>query len=389
VTTTSPGAGRIRLIIAASAIIVAVVGVLLAGHADSGGTRPALDSRPKRVTVVAARAAQYRPRRRYVGTILPWVEARVGPQLIAGYVDTVLVRPGDVVRRGQVIATLDCRNASASSAAVAMQARAIQAEQEALAHEAARVAELKEGGFASPNEIERHAADSASKQAELLETQAKMQRATLEVNDCVLRAPFAGEIASRLIDPGGFLRPGMEVATIVDRSTVRVVAEVPEADFAVVAAGTPVRVRALATARELRATIARRSPAADLSTRTVHVEIDVPDPDRSLPVGTTAELAIEVGEPTAATEIPLVAASVRGSKATVFEVEGPIVRKRVYSVDGERGGSLFVAPALKPGSRVVTEGRALLEDGDRVDALLDESPAGFGGASDLTTGVGR
>ena len=44
-----------------------------------------------------------------------------------------------------------------------MQARAIQAEQEAIAHEAARVAELKEGGFASPNEIEKHAADSASK----------------------------------------------------------------------------------------------------------------------------------------------------------------------------------------------------------------------------------
>jgi RND family efflux transporter MFP subunit len=388
VTAASPNAGRVRFIIAAGAIGVAVAGVLLARRAESGGSRAALDSRPKRVTVVAARSAQYRPRRRYVGTILPWVEARVGPQLIAAYVDTVLVRPGDVVRRGQVIATLDCRNASASSNAVAMQARAIQAEQEALAHEAARVAELKEGGFASPNEIERHAAESASKQAELLETQAKMQRATLEVNDCVLRAPFAGEIASRLIDPGGFLRPGMEVATVVDRSTVRVVAEVPEADFAVVAAGTPVSIRALAAARELRATIARRSPAADLSTRTVHVEIDVPDPDRSLPVGTTAELAVDVGAPAEASEIPLVAAAVRGNRATVFEVEGPFVHKRVYAVDGERGGSLFLAPALRPGSRVVTEGRALLEDGDRVDAMLDDAAAPRA-APDLTAGVGR
>jgi RND family efflux transporter MFP subunit len=286
----------------------------------------------------------------------------------------VLVRPGDVVKRGQVVATLDCRNASASSKAVSMQARAIQTEQEALAHESARVAELKEGGFASPNEIERHAADSASKQAELMETQAKMQRATLEVNDCILRAPFAGEIAARMIDPGAFVRPGTAVATVVDRSSVRVVAEVPEADFEVVGAGTPVRIRALATRKDLRANIARVSPAADISTRTVHLEIDVPDPDRSLPVGTTAELTIEVGQPTPATEVPLIAASVRGAKATVFVVDGQqIAKKSTYGVQGERGGSLFLDPGLPAGSRVVTEGRALLKDGDRVDARLEAS----------------
>ena len=123
-----------------------------------------------------------------------------------------------------------------------------------------------------------------------------MQRATLEVNDCVLRAPFDGEIAARSVDPGAFVRPGDAVATLVDRSTVRVVAEVPEADFDVVRAGD-------AGARSTRwrptgscaATIARRSPAADPSTRTVHLEIDVPDPDRALPVGTTAELTLDVG----------------------------------------------------------------------------------------------
>jgi RND family efflux transporter MFP subunit len=348
----------------------------------------ALESRPKGVTVVVARAASYRPSRRYVGTILPWIEARVGPQLISAYVDTVLVRPGDIVKRGQVIATLDCRNASAASQAVAMQARAVQTEQEAIAHESARVAELKEGGFASPNEIERRAADSASKEAQLMETQARMQRATLEVGDCILRAPFAGEIAARSVDPGAFVHPGTAVATLVDRTTVRVVADVPEADFDAVGAGTPVEIRALATGRDLRAPIARRSPAADLATRTIHIEIDVPDPRRSLPVGTTAELGIGVGEPAPATEIPLVAAAVRGSKATVFVIQGQTARKRVYAVKGERGGSLFVDPARGGGEHVVTEGRALLQDGDRVEAKLD-APRAAGAATAAVQLAGR
>ena len=372
---TSTGARRrpIRAIILGGTALVVGLGVFLIARADSHVNKITLESRPKAVTVVTARSAAYRPSRRYVGTILPWIEARIGPQLISAYVDTVLVRPGDVVKRGQVIATLDCRNASASSKAVAMQAQAIQTEQEAIAHESARVAELKEGGFASPNEIERHAADSASKEAEVMETQAKMQRATLEVNDCILRAPFAGEIATRLVDPGAFLHPGTDVASVVDRNTVRVIAEVPESDFDVVSVGVPVVIHALATNRELHAKIARRSPAADLSTRTVHLEIDVPDPDRSLPVGTTAELSIDVGEPSPATEIPLIAASVRGAKATVFVVDGHVATKAVYTIKGEQSGQLFVDPSLSAGSHVVTEGRALLKDGDPVEAKLDDA----------------
>lgn len=376
----SSRSGRLRLFAVGGTLIVLVIGVLLVMRARREVNQVALTSQPKGVTVVVARPAQYRPFRRYIGTIEPWIESKIGPQLISAYVDTVLVRPGDVVKRGQVVATLDCRNASASSKAVAMQARAIQTEQEALAHEAARVAELKEGGFASPNEIEKRAADSASKQAELMETQAKMQRAALEVSDCVLRAPFAGEIATRLVDPGAFIHPGSPVATIVDRNSVRVTAEVPEADFGVVGAGTPVLIRALATNRELRASVARRSPAADLSTRTVHMEIDVPDPDRSLPVGTTAELVIDVGQTRPATEVPLVAASMRGSKATMFVVDGNVARKEVFAILGERGASLFVDPRLVPGARVVTEGRALLEDGDRVAAKLEDQKGDGGPA---------
>jgi RND family efflux transporter MFP subunit len=368
------GRGRLRLALLGGTVVVVALGLFLVYRAGAGVNKVSLSSQPKGVTVIEARSASYRPFRRYVGTISPWVEARIGSQLIAAYADTVLVRPGDIVKRGQVIATLDCRNASASSKAISMQARAIQAEQEALAHEAGRIAELKEGGFASPNEIERHAADSASKQAQLLETQAKMQRASLEVDDCVLRAPFAGEIAARMVDPGAFVRPGTAVATVVDRRNVRVVADVPEGDFGVVGVGTPVTFRALATGKDFQAKIARRSPAADLSTRTIHLEIDVPDPDRSLPVGTTADLTIEVGEPSPATEVPLIAASVRGAKATVYVVDDAHrVRKGVYDVKGERGGRLFLDPSLKPGSRVVTEGRALLRDGDQVVASLDSS----------------
>jgi RND family efflux transporter MFP subunit len=357
-----------------------VAGLLLFGglmvmRAGARVNSVALAQTAKGVTVAEVKAAQYRPRRRYVGTVEPWVRANIGPQIIAAYVDTVLVRPGDAVQRGQVLATLDCRNASAQSQAIQLQARALQAEQEAIAHEASRIAELEHGGFASPNEIERKRADSASKAAELQSTQARIARASLEVGDCVLRAPFTGEVADRLKDPGAFVHPGDAMVVLVDRSTVRITAEVPEGDFDVVRSGTPVRIHALATNTDLEGKVSRRSPAADDSTRTIHLEIDVPDRERTLPVGTTAELTVDVGAPVAASEIPLAAATVRGQKATVCVISGDVAKKQVVPVKGERGGALFLDGSLAPGTRVVTEGRAALKDGDKVEAKLETAEA--------------
>jgi len=361
--------------IAGGVLLLLAGGAALLRRAEAGTNHVALSRDAKPVTVIATSETTFRASRTYVGTLEPWVRAAVGPQLVSAYVDTVLVRPGAVVKKGDVLATLDCRNASAMSQAVAMQARALEAQQKAVAHEAARVQGLLDGGFVSPNEAEQKTAQSAAQQAQLLATRAKLLGSTLEVNDCILRAPFDGEIATRSIDPGAFVRPGAAIVSVVDRSVVRISGDAPEVDFDVVAPATEVDIRVLSTGKELVGRVARRAPAADDATRTVHFEIDVPNPDRSIPVGTTGELRIDVGDPAPAVDVPLLAASVRGSKASVFVVENGVAHTRVVPVLGERGGRVYLEPTLKPGSFVVTEGRALLSDGDKVSAEVEQEPA--------------
>jgi RND family efflux transporter MFP subunit len=321
---------------------------------------------PKPVSVVKARASQFRAQRSYVGATAAWNQASVGPQFISAYVGTVLVRPGASVKRGEVLATLDCRNASAASKEISARARALAERQVAVEHETARVKEMKEGGFASENEAEQLQAKAASESAEVESLRAQLQSRTLEVDDCILRAPFAGEISERYVDPGGFVRPGNPVVTLIDRSTVRVIADAPESDFAVVAPGTPVAILVEADGAQLSGTVARRSPAADETTRTVHFELDLANPSRALPVGATARLTIETGKAIAASAIPMRAATVRGEKATVFTIAGGKAKREVVAVLGERSGDLFTA--LAPDTQVVIEGRALLDDGDAVAA---------------------
>ncbi len=103
--------------------------------------------------------------------------------------------------------------------------------------------------------------------------------------------------------------------------------------------------------------------------RTVHVEIDVVDAERSLPVNTTAEVHIDVGQPVAATQIPIAAATVQNKKAVFFTIEGDVAHVHAVPLVGELGGGFYLAPAdLAPGAKVVTEGRGLLSDKDRVAA---------------------
>jgi RND family efflux transporter MFP subunit len=365
-----PGADAAKVkgaIVLGVVVLLAAVGALYL-RAAARTNHVALSQAPKPVSVAKAEAATYRPTRSYVGTSNAWNTARVGPQYVSAYIGTVLVRPGAEVKKGQVLATLDCRNTSAASREIAARAKALEERQAAVAHEAERTKELTAGGFASANEVEQLSAKSAAEKAEVESLRASLVSRSLEVDDCILRAPFNGEIADRFYDPGAYVRPGNPVVTVLDRSVVRISADAPESDFAIVAPGTQVTIEIEATGAKTKAPISRRAPAADENTRTVHFEIDVANPSRSLPAGTTARLTIEVGQPQPAASIPLRAATLRGDKATLFIVSDGVAKRIVVPVLGEQAGTLYVAPTLAAGTPVVVEGRALLDDNDRVTA---------------------
>ncbi len=374
------GNRRRHLVILAGAVALVLVGALLMARAEAKVNHVALDATPKPVSFVETTAATFRAHKVYVGSLRPWVSADVGPQFLASYVDTVLVRPGATVHRGDVLASLDCRNASTLSHAAELTARSVDARQKAIADEANRTTRLQEGGFASVNETEQAQAQSASTMAQLEAQKAQLAHSSLEVGDCLLRAPFDGEVGDRYVDPGAFVRPGTALVSVVDRTTARFVADVPENDFAVVAPGTQVAIRADAVGLDVAGPIARRAPHADPETRTVHFEVDLPNKDLAIPVDTTGEAHIAYGASVPVVAIPSYGATVRGTKATIYVIDGEVARARTVNVIGEEGGRLLLEASLGAGAKVVTAGRTLLVDGDRVAGKLEApiavTPAG-------------
>jgi membrane fusion protein (multidrug efflux system) len=365
---------RVQIAIGSAVVLLLVAVTVMVRRADERTNKVALDRAPKPVSFVLAEAMPYQPSRSYIGTLQARAEASVGPQLISAYVDAVLVRPGAGVKRGEVLATLDCRNASTQSRAIAMRVRQIAAGQQALEDEAARYQSLVDAGFVASNEAEQERAHSQEAQANLLAEEAQLANQSLQVDDCILRAPFDGEVATRTLDPGAFVRPGAAIVSIVDRGKVIVMVDAPEKDFELVAPGTAVTVNVVATGKELRSSIARRAPKADTRTRTVHFEIDLLDPQRELPVGTTARLHIDVGKPVPAVRVPLYAAAAKGEKASLFVLDGDVAHQKSLPLFGEANGQLYVDPSLGAGARVVSQGRELLSDGDKVSAAPELQP---------------
>lgn len=377
---------RIFMFVVGTVCLGLIGGATLVAKATS--SKPtALSAQPKGVTAIPAREAKYRPTRRFLGTLRPWQEAKIGPQLVSAYVQTVLVRSGDIAEQGQVLATLDCRSATAVSNSVAMKAKALDEQQRAIASESARTQVLVDDGFVSKNEAEQKAAKSAAAQAQLQAMRAELSSKALEVNDCVLKAPFGGEISQRFIDPGTFVKPGATLVSIIDRTIVRITFDVPEVDYRATAPGTEARLKILATGMEISGQIARRSPSADPATRTIRVEIDVQDAERVLPVGTTAEVFIEVGTAQDAIELPLRAATIRGTKANLFILDGDAAKSMSARVLGESSKSVFLERFITAGTLVVVEGRAQLQNGDVVRTRVEGAASPVPTSSTVPAGV--
>jgi len=271
---------------------------------------------------------------------------------------------------------------------VEMQARAADARVHAAASEAARLVTLLDGGFVAVNEVEQKTAVSLAEAAQLLESKANVVKTSLDVRDCVLRAPFDGEIGTRSFDPGAFVHPGAAIVSVLDRDTVRVTVDASEKDFGALAPSTMVQIDMLATGARLSASISRRAPRADSNTRTIHFEVDVPDAARLYPAGSTAVVHVEVGRAISATAVPMYAATQDEGKAKLYVIDHDVAHAKTLPVTGEVGGTVYFALAVLPeGSLVVTEGRALLSEGDKVLAH-EEPPVLDGGAPDADAAPG-
>lgn len=196
---------------------------------------------------------------------------------------------------------------------------------------------------------------------------ARVALARKALADTVVRAPFRGVVAQRLVSTGDYVTKGMKVAVVVRVNPLRVQLTVPEQSVASVAVGQPVSFAVDAYAdRRFDGRVRYVSPALQADQRALVVEAEVPNPDGALKPGLFATARIELAARTPGVLVPAASVLTSAGTSRVYVVSGDRAEERIVTTGEMVDGLVEITTGLKAGERVATKNVAQLADGVKV-----------------------
>lgn len=349
------------------------------------------------------------------GSISAWQEAVIGPEVGGMRIEAVRANVGDVVRRGDVLATLvptTLANDLASQQASLAEARAALAEAQA---NAARARKLQDTGAISSQQVNQYLTAEQTARARVSAVDARIRTDRLRLDQASLQSPDDGVISARLATPGAVAQAGQELFRLIRGGRLEWRADVPAADLGRIAQGM-VAIVTLPDGTEVRGTTRVIAPTVDPMTRNGLVYVDLASADvagASVPAGavsgaaagsaagsagaaaagsttaagaksTTAAAAagqtpragmfargrFELGQAEALT-LPATAVAVRDGFAFVFRVNGDRVALTRVTTGRRQGDRLEILDGLGGSEQVAASGVGFLADGDVVAVVAD------------------
>jgi RND family efflux transporter MFP subunit len=298
------------------------------------------------------------------GPVTPWEEMQLGVELSGVRVTALHVDVGQSVERGQVLLELDHRALDSDL----RQADALHAEA-AAGVQLAQVNLRRGEGLAKAQLISAAAFDelrAALVQAQAREATSRAQRdgVRLRRDYATLRAPDAGVVSRRNVQPGQVVAAGSELLALIRQGRLEWRPELPEAELARVRVGDAVRLRD-ATGAVVEGTVRAISPGVDTAKRTGTVYASLPAP-AGLKAGAFVEGRV-LTDASPGLVVPAAAVVVRDGFPYVFTVDADARAHRVRVRTGERiGAEVELLEGVTAGARVVVDGAGFLGDGDRV-----------------------
>jgi len=308
---------------------------------------------------------------RLPATISPYYQTTLYAK-VSGYLKTIAVDKGDVVKAGQILAVID--------------------DPELLErfHQAQSEYEIKKVTYERLSSVRKENPDVIAKQdvdvAEAAYQGAKhaLDQLASMLDYTKMRAPYNGTVTARFVDPGALIQAATSSATqavplftIMDISTLRFYINVPQEDAPFVKKGTPVTIAISGLPEKtLKATVTRSTVALDPGTRSLLAEIDLPNPGHDLAPGMFAEVVVELRRHPDALVVPPAALVSEGSSKFVFTVDQGVARKVPVETGIDDGLWVEITSGLTGAEDVVVTGKARLSEGIQVKAFPYNLPEG-------------
>ncbi len=298
------GIGRVTLTVG---VVAAAIGAGAAGYGVlSARTSEAIGPEPAPLTTVAAQSLaivdEVTVIRRFTGQFEPAQEVALGFEE-GGTIAEVLVREGDLVTRGTVIARLDTRLLEAERARLDASRTALGAQAELARRTNDRQMTLLAEGHVTQQRVDETSLRLAELEAALVEADAGLAAIDVRLSKAVARAPFDGRIGDRLLDAGAVAGPGAAVVTFLEDAPARFRVAIDPALAETLEPG--VQVQVVTGGELLTAYLADLSPELDAATRSRVAFFDLAPGAVAPPARATGEVLLSDTRPANGAWVPV------------------------------------------------------------------------------------
>ena len=304
------------------------------------------------------------------GSIEPFRQVNVVPQ-IPGMIETIWVKEGDGVQKGQKLARLETRTAKLRLEQAKANVAVAEANFNTASKDLERMQDLYQRKTISPQALEKAQLAYEAAKAQLEQANTAQNLAQHQLNICTMKAPFDGIITGKYLNEGEMINPGMPgdrgVVTLMDISKVKVYVNISEVDIEKVKVGQRAEV-AVGTHfdRKYPGDISSINLAADPLSRSFRAEITVPNEDMQLKAGMYARVKIYTEMHRDILVVPEKAVVTEGDQTVVFVVEGDQAKRREVDIGLASDGEMEIRSGVSEGERIVVEGNYGLVDGAKI-----------------------
>ncbi|MGE3275806.1 MAG: efflux RND transporter periplasmic adaptor subunit [Vicinamibacterales bacterium] len=322
-----------------------------------------------------------------VGNLIGAQTVDVAPKT-GGRLQSVNVKLGDAVGRGQLIAKLEDREiveqvkqAEASYQVAQATIRQREADLKYAETNLDRSRNLYERQLLPKQSLDdadaRYTAAVAQldlARAQFAQAEARLEELRINLANTEVRSPVNGFVGKRNVDAGAWVSQNAPVASVVEISSLRLVANVVEKDLRYVQAGDPAVVAVDAyPGEEFKGRIARVAPVLDPATRTAEMEIEIPNSDNRLKPGMYARVELQVEEHTNTLVVPKSAVVDYDGQRGLFKASEE--QRAVFvpvKIGIEEPDKAEILDGVAEGDRIVVDGAGSLRADDQ---LIDAAAA--------------
>ena len=299
------------------------------------------------------------------GTLVPARQSDVASQA-SGRVMAVMVRPGEAVSEGDVLAQIDRAPLELQLNQQRATANATRAQLNSSEQSLTRTEELARQGLASPSTLDQARSSTQALRANLAALESAVESAELALSNATVKSPLDGVVSSRSVDTGQTVSAGTPLFTIVNLDEMEFDATASVTSSARVAPGQQVDIDVTGLdGQSFEGTVTRVNPVSLSGTRTVPIYIELSNEDGQLRGGMFATGHITVEQAEEAIAVPAAALREDAEGPFVLKlVDGTLERQEIEVVREWERGRLVEVTGLNTGDVIVSAPLSELEAGN-------------------------